>query len=171
MHARLGQIFYGLLIVGLDFKFNQFDVLPDCVGYAMAAIGCSGLIQVSRQFLSSGLLCLLLAAFSLAEFVARGNAALFLGYLEFPANGAMHWLLLGGIAELAIRLRRPDLTARAKHCRLAYVILMGIAFMLREGADAGYGVAAWLFIPLVIAFLVNVFLILQLIYRVRHAAK
>jgi hypothetical protein len=39
MSTSFGYIFWGLILVILDFKINGFDLLPDVIGYVLVGIG------------------------------------------------------------------------------------------------------------------------------------
>src|SRR5215468_10329476 len=61
MFKRFGQIFWGLLLVILDFNIDHVDILPDFIGYILMAVGCGGLVTVSRRFARARVLCWILA--------------------------------------------------------------------------------------------------------------
>jgi hypothetical protein len=50
MIKYINYIFWGLFFVILDLNINRFDILPDFIGYILAAIGAGGLINSSNQF-------------------------------------------------------------------------------------------------------------------------
>ena len=73
MASHFAKLFWGLLLVILDFKINGFDLLPDGLGYLIVAAGCGGLGRLSSRFPSARFLCFLLAIFWLGEFVIGGG--------------------------------------------------------------------------------------------------
>ncbi len=48
MAKSLSLIFWGLLLVFVDLRLDAFDVLPDVVGYVLAAIG-AGRLSARRR--------------------------------------------------------------------------------------------------------------------------
>ena len=75
MFTRFGQIFWGLLLVILDLRFNGFDVLPDFIGYILVAIGCGGIVGLSRRFSTAQTLSWILAVLSLVGIVIPNDLA------------------------------------------------------------------------------------------------
>ncbi|MEQ8789121.1 MAG: hypothetical protein RIC55_22605 [Pirellulaceae bacterium] len=164
--TNLTPVFWGLLIVVLDFSFNGFDILLDGVGYLLVAIGCGGLTVFSPRFGSARLLSWLLAVLWLVGFAIHGEIARYYGLAATVVNCAMMWHLLGGIVDLTSRRNRLDLATRAGRMRIAYVAVILAATAL-EWSDSVSREMAPLATVLVIALLVVLVIILHLIHRVR----
>ncbi|QDV21638.1 hypothetical protein Pan153_63280 [Gimesia panareensis] len=166
MGTHFSQLFWGLLIVLLDFSINGFDLLPDGVGYLIMAAGCYGLASLSPRFLTAQTLCLVLAVLWLIHFAIDGTAAVFFKFLMQVVNCVMIWQLLGGIREFALSKTRQDLARRAENRRLAYVALLAVSTILAIGIQDSPEIAPVAIVP-VIALLVLIVMILHLIHRVK----
>ena len=82
MVKHISYIFWGLLVVILDFKINQIDILPDFVGYIFVSIGAGGLVGASKQFSPAQKSCWALLILALLELFVRGNWATILGMIH-----------------------------------------------------------------------------------------
>ena len=166
MAIHFSQLFWGLLLVILDFSINGFDLLADGVGYLIVAAGCRGLSQLSTKFATARTLCFVLGVLWLLGFAVHGDLAIPIGLVTMVVNCAMIWQLLGGIGEFAMSRQRQDLADRANNRRVAYVaIIVGtslLAFAMQGSRNAGP-----LAIILVIGILVSIVMILHLIHRVK----
>jgi hypothetical protein len=168
MFTRFGQIFWGLLLVILDFRINRIDILPDLIGYILVAVGCAGLAGVSRHFSTASVLSWVLAAFPLIACALRGSTATVFGFLSLAVDCAMMWFLLGGVMELAAARERMDLSTHAANRRIAYGALMGLAALAGFVAQGSRDAAVVMAVVLVICTLLVLFLILDLIHRAKH---
>jgi heme/copper-type cytochrome/quinol oxidase subunit 4 len=167
MVASIGFIFWGLLVVILDININQFDLLPDFIGYILAAIGTGGLIGASEQFATARKLCWALVVLSLACIVVRGDLGVVLGVIHLIINCTMMWFLLGGFMDLSLSNNRPDLAQKASNRRTVYIVLMCAATLIWFLAQASRDLAALAVVVIVVAGLVLVIMILHLIYQVK----
>ena len=75
MVTGFGQIFWGLLITALDLRINGLDILPDGLGYVLAATGANKLATHSSRFGTAGLICWVLAVLWLIVEVAKWGLA------------------------------------------------------------------------------------------------
>jgi hypothetical protein len=166
MATHFSKLFWGLLLVILDFSINGFDVLADGVGYLLVAAGCRGLSSLSNRFVTARTLCFVLAVLWLIGLAVRGDIAAAHGLVTMVVNCAMIWQLLGGIGEFALSRQRQDLAERAGNRRVAYVAIMTgtslLAFAMQGSRNAGP-----LATILVIAMLILIVMILHLIHRVK----
>jgi hypothetical protein len=166
MATYFSQLFWGLLLVILDFSINGFDLLADGLGYLIVASGCRGLSTMSSRFSSARTLCFILALFWLIGFAIHGDIAVIYGLATTVINCTMIWQLLGGIADYAMQRRRPDLAQRASNRRLAYVAMMAgttlFAFAMHGSNDTG---------PLVVIFVVSTLVLLVMILHLIHRVK
>ena len=168
MFTRFGQIFWGLLLVILDFKINHIDILPDFVGYILIAIGCRGLVIASPQFSTASMMSWILVALAFVGFALRGDAASLFRIVDLAAHCAMIWFLLGGVMELATARQRPDLSDRASKRRIAYLALMCLLTLTGFVAEGSRDAATFMAVAGIVCILLLLVLILHLIHRARH---
>lgn len=166
MATHFSQLFWGLLLVILDFSINDFDLLADGIGYLIVAAGCRGLSSLSSRFEAARVLCFVLAALWLVGFAVRGDIVVAYGLVTLVVNCAMIWQLLGGIGEFALSRQAPHLAARAANRRVAYVAIMAGTSVLALAMQGSRNAGA-LAIILVLAMLVLLVMILHLIHRVK----
>ena len=169
MIKQIGYIFWGLLLVILDFKLNQFDILPDFIGYILVAVGSGGLMAASSQFAIARNSCWALVALSLVGLVLRGDLGAILGVIQLAANCTMMWFLLGGFMDLSLSIGRSDLADKASNRRVVYVALTCGASVLGFVAQQTRDISPVLLIVIVVAMLVLLVLILHLIHQVKSA--
>jgi hypothetical protein len=167
MSTYFGCIFWGLLLVVLDFSINGFDVLPDVIGYGLVGYGTARLINQCDAFRTVSALSWFLAVGSVMMLlISDRSAARFFGLAMTGFQCAMIWTLMGGVMVLATDHNRLDLAERAARRRIAYVALTAAIIFLGLIPDGG------LLAPLAIVLLVGVFIalgmILHLIHRVRY---
>ena len=166
MKGHFSQLFWGLLLVILDFSINGFDLLPDGIGYLIVAAGCGGLSTLSQRFSTARTLCFVLAILWLVGFAIPRDIAALYGLATTLVNCAFIWQLVGGIAEFALDRQRPDLAERAHNRRLAYVVIMIasslIAIVMSGSRDAG---------PLIVVLVVSMLVLMVMILHLIHRAK
>ena len=167
MTTYISYIFWGLLIVILDFTINQFDLLPDFIGYILVSIGSNGLIVASGRFTIARNSCWALVALSLIELIVERELGVILGIIHMIVNCTMMWFLLGGFMDIAISYNRQDLAEKASTRRTVYVILMCVASLLGFIAHETRDAAVLIVIVIVVAMLILVVMILHLIYQVK----
>jgi hypothetical protein len=167
MSARLGYIFWGLIFVVVHIKINGFDLLPDIIGYALIAFGATGLVSLSPQFGLAGSLSVMLAVGWMIGLAVSGGAAVAFGLLMTAVNCGMVWSLLGGIIDFTRSKERHDLAEKAQNRRVAYVVSMGVIWLLLLVARESRSLAALAAVTALIAMLVILVLILHLVHRVR----
>lgn len=166
MATQFSKLFWGLLVIILDFSINGFDLLPDGLGYLVVAAGCRGLLSLSSRFATARTLCFVLALLWLIGFVIPPDIAMVYRLVRMVVNCAMIWQLLGGIREFAHSRQRQDLAERAVNRRVAYVVIMAGTSLLGF-AMQGSRNASPLVVILVIAMLTLIVMILHLIHRVK----
>ena len=173
MVKHISYIFWGLLVVILDFKINQIDILPDFVGYIFVSIGAGGLVGASKQFSPAQKSCWALLILALLELFVRGDWATILGMIHLAVHCIMIWFLLGGFMDLANLYGRPDLAEKASHRRTVYIALMCVATvisLLAPGNLDADGIVI-VVIAVVVTGLVLVVMILHLIHQVRFVIR
>lgn len=160
------MLFWGLLLVILDFSINKFDLLPDGIGYVLVGIGCGGLITLSHLFKAAKTIAFILAVLWLIGFIIHGDLARFYGITMTVLNCILLWQILGGIAEFAMKHKRVDLATRAHHRRIAYVVIMAsatsLSFLLAGSRNAG---------PIALLFVVALIVLMVMILHLIHRTK
>ena len=166
MRSYFSRLFWGLLLVVFDFSINNFDLLPDGIGYLIVASGCGGLVVLSPRFSTAKTLSFVLAALWLIGFAIHGEIATAYGIATTVVNCVFIWQLLGGIAEFATKCQRSDIAMRAHNRRIAYAAIMTgttcLGLMMHGSRNAGPIV-----VLIVISMLVLMVMILHLIHRVK----
>ena len=167
MVTYFGQIFWGLLVVILDFHFNRVDILPDFIGYVLIGIGCRGLVFASRYFSTASVMSWVLLALNLLELAFRGDEALVFRWASLVFDCAMMWFLLGGVMELATARQRMDLSESASKRRIAYVVLRSLLTLTGLVAEGSRGAVTVIAVSGLVCMLLLLFLILHLIHRAK----
>ena len=163
---RFNQVFWGLILVIVDLNINEFDVLPDFVGYILVAVGTGGLKVVSPKFGLASTLSWVLMCLSFLGFFVSGDFTTVLTVVDLAVDCAMMWNLLGGVMAFSEEHGRADLVLRASKRRLAYVVLMvSVSIIGYLAVDTGSAVIT---VMIVIVLLVILIMILHLIRQVRN---
>lgn len=121
MTSRFRLVFWGLLFAFLALRINNFDILPDVIGYILLAMGCGELARVSYRFTVSQCFCLVLAVLSVLPNWFIGVRVKEFGWLVDGLQCGLIGFLLGGVMVLAAAGRRPDLVRNASRLCAAYV--------------------------------------------------
>ena len=168
MKTCFGFMFWGVVLLALDFKFKDFDFVPDFVGglgYALVAIGTGGLATMTWNFVVACTLGWLLVLGCVAGAYLVGDAEKAFDVLMTVANFAMMWTTLAGVSDIATGRNRLDLAKRAVLLRWAYAALTAASLVLGVTVQ-GTGPAVWLLTAVVVAAaLVVLVLILHVLYR------
>lgn len=163
---RFNQIFWGLILVILDLNINNFDLLPDFVGYILVAVGTGGLKAISQKFGIASTLSWVMTCLSLLGLFVSGDHTVALTVIYLAVDCVMIWNLLGGVIAFSEKHNRKDLALRASKRRLAYVVLMVLVTIIGyAAADTGSVAVAVL---LVLTLLVVLIMIIHLLRRVRN---
>ena len=142
MKTCFGFMFWGVLLVAIDFKFKQFDFVPDFVGglgYALVAIGTGGLATMTGNFIAACTFGWLLVLVTAGEAYLTGDAARSFAVLMTVMNFAMMWTTLSGVQDIAIGRNRPEL---ARQCRPApglprsLAVSLGLEVFVNDTASA-----------------------------------
>ena len=168
MYARLGQLFWGLLLVIFDFRLSDLDLLPDFLGYIIVAVGAAGLIEASARFRTARNLSWALAFLSVAGLFFVRDVSVVLGLINTALDCAMVWYLLGGVMDISTAKGRPDLAGQASNRRVAYLALTCVVTLVGLAAGGGRVAGGLPVVLVAVTMLVLVVMILRLIYRVRH---
>ena len=124
MRKSFSQIFWGLLIVVLDFSIGGFDLLIDGVGHILVAVGCGCLVQHSSRFKVAQTLAFVLTGLWLVGFAVSGDASRPFGLIRVVLDTLMIWYMFGGISELATNQELPELAQSAQRRRVAYALVI-----------------------------------------------
>ncbi|GIO14752.1 hypothetical protein J19TS2_43070 [Cohnella xylanilytica] len=126
MRRAYSQIFWGLLIDLIDFRFNGFDLLPDVIGYALILAGLTKLRPHSRGYRIAWIAAVVLLLLSALQlFGVRGEisltggegpeaGALGLVSLALAANMVFFYGICDGIRQSALERRRLSLAGTAR---------------------------------------------------------
>ena len=168
MKTCFGFMFWGVLLVALDFKFKDFDFVPDAVGglgFALVAIGAGGLAPMSGNLVAATALGWLLVVICIFGSYFTGEAERLYDVLIAVLSGGMMWTTLAGVGDISRGRNRPQLAERAAPLRTAYVSLVVVSLVLGLTAVGSEGVMRLLTIIVVVAALIVMGLILHLLYR------
>ena len=166
MKTCFGFMFWGLLLVVLDFNVDHFDSAAGRVGIRIGGrLGPAGWRVLTGNFITATSLNWLLVGGSVIGPFVSGDVGTIVGVFMAVLNCAMMWTLLGGIMDIAIGRHRLDLAERAAHRRSVYVAVMAVSMVLGLIVHGSGGAIGLLALILVMAGLTVMFLILHLIYR------
>lgn len=165
--TNFNKIFWGLLLVILDFRIKQFDVIPDFVGYILVALGCRALATLSSHFSTAALVSWMLVGSSLLRVMTNRLGWVFT-LVHIALDCLMMWFLLGGVINFASAKDRADLASRASVLRLWYVVVMALGAVAGIVARMAHDLARWMAILVAIGSLILMAFILHLIFRVKR---
>lgn len=165
---RFGQIFWGFPFLMLELPFHGFDLLPDSIGCILIAVGCRGLVVVSKQFRMAQACSWTLCVLSLVGYVVPKHLALPYSLLFLAVECATVWFVLGGVMEFTSARQREDLSLRASDRRVACVILIGVGVIGGIVAHGAGDLAAIMMAVGVICMVSALALIMHMLHRVRH---
>lgn len=138
--SSINKLFWGLLLVLLDVKINQLDILPDIIGYLIVVSGLNQLQPHSKYFLKAKILANILVFVSIAaifqapdipisEFVPSNYSLLVL--LFSTASGLLHIALIffavHGLMELAVHHNLLELSAISYNRLAIYLVFSFLA--------------------------------------------
>ncbi|MGD8191428.1 hypothetical protein ACQCN2_15715 [Brevibacillus ginsengisoli] len=171
----LSKVFWGILLVFLDFRFNGFDVLPDLIGFILMLIGFSQLSTLNIRFNNAKIATIPLLFFSILELFhvqtdiplsttePLSGVAVLLSLCGTVLNLYVIFNLCKGIEELALQSGKMELADMA-NTRWRYYLWFTIAFTVLSLLVVGISLFLWfLFIPIVICGFIATILILILI--------
>lgn len=161
-HARrcLRLIFWGLLLTFLHFRVNDFDLLPDWLGFILVLLGARGLVGVSHRFnLAAVLSVAALVLYGLSwvrELV--GHPAF--GWVVMFCRVALLWHVAGGVADLCASRGNVVLQSAAIKWRTVYCVSVFLVALIAE-----LGPPAEFLFAVGIAVLVCGLVVLHVIWR------
>ena len=140
MASALNKIFWGTLLVFLDFHINHFDIFPDFLGYLFIYLGLAGLVSYSNHFSKAKSYVLLLAVVSVPliyqfeeTFVAQPQLTTptFLIMVMFTIISLIHlgfvYHFMYGLLEIAKEVSFQSLEKKTDHLLRFYIILTVIS--------------------------------------------
>lgn len=171
--SGFAKVFWGLLLVFLDFRINGFDIIPDLIGFILVYTGLAGLAEVQPRFGQAKKVAVPLLVLSVAELIP--------GQLQFTLSGPSGWLgfliaivvtalnlllifnICRGIGELASQEGNDNLTHKS-NSRWQYYLWISVAVLvLFPFSMVAPDVAAIFAIPVIVLGLISYLLILLLI--------
>jgi len=96
------RIVWGLVVNLIDIRFNQFDVLPDALGYGLLLAGFAKLIPAERRFRIAWLAAGVQFVLSVLQLFGAPAASVPIGNGEIPSPAAMAMISLSTASELAL---------------------------------------------------------------------
>ena len=168
--ALVGQLFWGLVIVAIDFHLGRFDVLPDFAGYVLVSLGAAGLVGWSKHFQSARLLSWILVPVSASLMMFHGGLLKLTWILNVALDGALMWFLLGGVMAFGEGRSRPEWVSRASICRRTYLGLLCAGLVISWIAPVVPTVAKVLGSITFVAMLCLMAAILYLLHQVKGEA-
>jgi hypothetical protein len=168
------RIFWGLLLVVIDFRLNGFDILPDFIGFALIAAGAGLLVPLNPRFQTAKIMALILIVLSLVSLVELGNDGgpgfnpgwFFFGLIVTVLDVIMVWQLCGGIIDLARERGLDDLATRASTRRGLYIGLHLMSYLvILIALDASPGDMGVFVVGILIFAVVVVCLLMGLMLR------
>ena len=165
--SRLSYIFWGLLLTILDIEINQFDILPDVIGYGCVFLGASGLMLQSRHFLTAKNTAFILIVLSIVSYVVPVDFSRIYGFVYLTVDVAMIWFLLSGLMDVAKRESNRWMFQRASNLRVAYLLVM----CLVASSRAVWGISRDLGPPYMVFLIISTLVLLLLILSFIHRSK
>ncbi|MFD2639194.1 hypothetical protein [Piscibacillus salipiscarius] len=173
MRKAILLIFWGLLIVFLDFRLNEFDVLMDPLGYVITTVGFNFFANNIQPARTAQIISILLAGLVIPEMFVDPNATYttlglwnfyFLGVTILSIVLAYYIFLL--LIELADQMNRSDLKRRTEKTMKAYLVIMFFIALLNTFSINVSHLLGFIII-LAIAGLITQIVFLVLIFKFR----
>jgi len=134
--SALNKIFWGTLLVFLDFQINHFDIFPDFFGYIFIYLGLAGLASYSNHFSKAKPYVLLLAVVSIPlifqfeeTFVGQPQLTItsYLLMAMFTIVTLIHlgfvYHFMRGLLVIALEIPFQSLEKKTDHLLRFYIIL------------------------------------------------
>lgn len=182
MPQVLNKIFWGLLLVVLDFNIIYIDILPDFIGYFIIASALSDLQELSAHFYKAKVFGIILAVLSIPA-IFKMEINLLDGFQVTPMTlilllfstilSLLHiafvFYLLNGFAELAMNNGLPFLVSKSKNLLKSYVIISLAATAI--GPFVLNGTESTAFFLVVISGLASIIVEVMLLVLIRSFRK
>lgn len=172
--SGFSKLFWGFLIILLDFRIQGFDILPDIIGYLMICSGLTQLFYLSEHFKHAKKYSIPLTVLSLFDIIQFQKPISFdsitilffvLGTVTAVVDLMMVYHICIGIAKAAVGINQPDLAEIAMN-RWKYYLAAKIAFLVLTPFMIVFKVAGLIIaIPLIIITLIIMVLIIILMKR------
>lgn len=182
MLTGFNKIFWGLILVLLDFRIQNFDILPDFIGYWMIYQGLQALASYNYNFGKAKMYAAPLLVLSITDFFQWQIAIKDLQF-SLPAIGFillftlitvlnlfMIYYVCKGISEMSLEKNLIELSKRAKHrwqlylyLNIGLLIIRPIFVLNPQIISLNIQFVAALIIPLVIITLIILVLLAGLI--------
>jgi hypothetical protein len=172
--SQMNKIFWGLVIVFIDFHIAQVDIFPDVIGYMLAASGLGKLKEWSVHFSKAHIAAVGLAVLSVpGMFLLRpfplnesypGNMTLFM-MISIVVMRLLHLLLMYWLVQGIIELSKGTQLAASAHARFTFYMagtflsLIALPFTFNVGYTEGAIIVGGSAVLMMIMELVMLFLI------------
>ena len=163
----MALVAWGFLVVVLDFKINEFDLIIDFAGWMMCLTGLGRVKQLSRWFGRALYGCILGALLSVPEFFAADIG---------PAGGialalAMLMLVFGTCSGIIECVRNARIGATANTIRWWTLALDVLGIVMIVAAHTGSGVGGPEVLLLVVPGLVLAIWFVVFLFRVQDEVQ
>ncbi len=172
--SGFSKLFWGFLIILLDFRLQNFDILPDIIGYLMIYSGLGQLFYLSEHFNFARKYTVPLAILSLFDIVQFQRPISFdpttgvmfiVGIVTAVIDLMMVYHICVGIAKAAVGINQLELEQIAMN-RWKYYLVAKLAFLVTTPVmlmnTQLFGVIA---IPLIVISLIIMILIVLLMKK------
>lgn len=145
MANSFNKLFWGFLIVILDFRINTFDIIIDTVGYFIVVSALSALSSHSKSFEKAKHIAIVLALLSIPTIIELGTTinldqgfvptSMLIGTLLYGTIlGLLHLIvayeIFSGMLDLSRQLNFEKLSKRVKNKSRFYIIISFITLSL-----------------------------------------
>ncbi|TFB13377.1 hypothetical protein E3U55_16175 [Filobacillus milosensis] len=172
-HAIL-QMFWGLMIVFFDFRFNSFDILMDPLGYIILAVGLGHFATLYKPAKTGQIISIILIVMSIPEVFIDTNVQPFmLGFWHFYflavsiLSIVLTYFIFLLLIDLADAYNNQELKVRSEKTMKAYLIIM-IAVMFFSTFSINFRSLVALFIILAIVGFIAHIVFLVLLFKFRN---
>ncbi len=190
MPTAFAQLFWGFLLIILSFEINEFDILPDAIGYLLVVLAARTLAAHHPRFGTAYVIAIPLFALSVLDLAFAGvefsgvassrgfsglaiAASLLVGLVVLVLQLVMVFNVCTAIAEMAVARGLHGLAEEARARWTLYLamtiagfVATAVAFGLyRSGGEGGAAALALLFFVFVLVVAV---LFLKMLRRAQH---
>ena len=161
------MIFWGLVIVFVDYHIGRFNVAPDFIGYALIVFGAHTLGQYTRGFLAARNVAMPLIPLSLWSYGRPPPLPAGVEITDAVLLFCMMWCLLGAVITFCEERYRPVFADYARIYRRIYAGIAILAFLFEQAARFEPEIAGGYVNLAYTASLVLLILILWLLHQIR----
>lgn len=168
MRICFAFVFWGVLLLALDFKFGSLDFVPNFVGalgYAAVAIGTGGLATMTGNFVVACSLGWILFFAILGRPYVSIDAQTPYSGLMAALDCAMMWTTLSGTRDIAVGRGKGQLFDRIAPLQWAYIAVVAFAWVVAQVWPLSVNAARLLAVLILCAAVAVMVMILRLLHR------